>query len=310
MKLIIQIPCYNEEATLAATLADLPRAIEGFDEIEVLVVDDGSTDDTKGVARRCGVTHVVSHPRNLGLARAFMTGIETALELGADIIVNTDADNQYCADDIQVLVGPVLQGNADIVIGGRPITAIDSFSPIKKILQRAGSAVVRAVSGVPIPDAPSGFRAFSRKAALQINVFNAYTYTLETLIQAGQKRMAVISVPVRVNRQRRPSRLVRSSLDYVLRSMVTIVRMFSVYHAFRFFMMLALLSFVAGFLIGVRFVFAYLAGTGGGMVQSLILAALLMGIGMQMAVLAFIADLIAVNRMLLEKLEARARGMK
>lgn len=307
MKLIIQIPCLNEEETLPVVLSELPREIPGIDEIEFLVIDDGSTDRTVQVARDHGVHHVVGFSTNKGLARAFMLGIHSSLEQGADIIVNTDADNQYQAADLPALVGPILRGEADVVIGARPISSVEHFSLSKKFLQKLGSAVVKVVSGTQVQDAPSGFRAFSRDAAMHLNVFSKYTYTLETIIQAGQKNMTVVSVPVRVNPEMRPSRLFSSLLEYVRRSITTIVRMFVVYRPFRFFMLLGSLVFLAGFAVGVRFVYYYFQGQGGGMIQSLILAAVLLLMGFHTVMLGFIADLLAVNRKLLEELQLGER---
>lgn len=301
MKLIIQIPCYNEAETLAITLADLPREISGFNAVEWLIVDDGSTDATVEVARSNGVDHVVQHTRNQGLARAFMTGLDACLRLGADVVVNTDADNQYNAADIPALVQPILDSKAEIVVGARPIEAIEHFSPFKKLLQKLGSWVVRVASKTDIPDAPSGFRAMSRNAAQRLMVFNDYTYTLETIIQAGQKNMAITSIPVQVNDDLRPSRLVKSIPSYIKRSIITIVRIFVIYRPFRFFMTVGAILFAVGFLIGLRFLTYYLQGAGEGHVQSLILAALLMGMGFQTVLIAFIADLLAANRKLIEE---------
>lgn len=300
MKLIIQIPCYNEAGTLAITLADLPREVPGFDRVEWLIVDDGSADETIDVALANGVDHVVRHTRNRGLAYAFMTGIGACLKRGADVIVNTDADNQYCAFDIPALTAPVLAGKADMTIGARPIAEIEHFSPVKKMLQKLGSWVVRVTSKTAVADAPSGFRAMSRAAAQRFVVFNDYTYTLETIIQAGQKNMEIVSVPVRVNGDLRPSRLVKSIPSYVQRSIFTIVRIFVIYRPARFFGVLAAVVFGAGFLIGVRFLVYYLSGEGEGHVQSLILAGALMTAGFQTALVAFLADVIAANRKLLE----------
>jgi glycosyltransferase involved in cell wall biosynthesis len=307
--LVIQIPCYNEAQSLPVTLAALPRALPGFAQVLRLVVDDGSSDGTHAVAHDCGVDRVVRHTKNLGLARAFVTGIEAALELRADVIVNTDADNQYRADCIAALVAPIVEGRADIVVGARPIAEIAHFSWAKKLLQRLGSWVVRLVSRTDVPDAPSGFRAFSRSAARQIMVFGDYTYTLETLIQAGQKNLAVASVPVGVNPDMRPSRLVRSNWSYVCRSMMTIVRIFVIYRPFRFFMAIGAALFLAGFVVGLRFLWLFLEGAGQGNVQSLILAAILMIMGFQAVLVAFLADLIAANRRMLESLRVDVRQM-
>src|SRR5690606_4864832 len=234
-KLIIQIPCFNEAGTLAIALSALPREVPGFDKVEWLIIDDGCTDNTVEVARANGVDHVVRHTRNQGLARGFMNGLQACLEHGADVIVNTDADNQYNADDIPLLTQPILDRRADIVVGARPIQTIQHFSPIKKLLQKLGSWVVRVASKTNIPDAPSGFRAISRAAARRLVVFSDYTYTLETIIQAGQKNMAITSVPIRVNGDLRPSRLVKSIPSYIQRSIVTIIRVFVIYRPFRFF---------------------------------------------------------------------------
>jgi glycosyltransferase involved in cell wall biosynthesis len=299
-KLIIQIPCYNEAATLAITLAALPRHVPGFDTVEWLIINDGSTDDTVKVAREHGVDHIVQHTRNQGLAHTFMTGIEACTCLGADVIVNTDADNQYNAEDIPLLTAPILEGKADFVIGTRPIDTIQHFSPVKKFLQKLGSWVVRLASQTDIPDATSGFRAMSRDAAQQLIVFNDYTYTLETIIQAGQKNMAVAWVPIRVNPDLRPSRLIRTIPSYINRSIVTIFRIFIIYQPFRFFIMIGAVLFAAGFLIGLRFLYYYVNGMGNGHVQSIILASILLIMGFQVVLIAFVTDLLAANRKLLE----------
>ena len=307
MKLIIQIPCFNEANTLAVTLRDLPREVTGFETVEWLIIDDGSSDDTVRIARENGVDHVVRHTRNQGLARGFMTGLEMCLNLGADVIVNTDADNQYNAEDIPVLTKPILENNAEIVIGTRPIETIEHFSPVKKFLQKLGSWVVRIASKTDIPDAPSGFRAISRSAAQRLMVFNDYTYTLETIIQAGQKNMAITSVPIRVNEDLRPSRLLKSIPSYIKRSVITIVRIFIIYRPFRFFGTIGAIFVSVGFLVGLRFLWFYLHGNGNGHIQSLILAGLLLGIGFQTFLIAFVADLQAANRKLLEDIRFRTR---
>lgn len=307
MKLIIQIPCYNEEKVLPTTLADLPRKLDGIDKVEWLIVDDGSTDSTVKVARESGVDHVVRHIRNLGLAKSFMTGLEICLELGADIIVNTDADNQYHAADIPALVAPLLAGQADMVVGARPVGFIGHFSPTKKVLEKFGSWVVRIISNTDIPDAPSGFRAFSRTAAQQLVVFNDYTYTLETIIQAGQKKMAIAWVPIRVNEDLRPSRLVKSIPSYIKRSIITIVRIFVIYKPFFFFGSIGSVLMGIGIIIGLRFLWFFLGGQGQGHVQSLILAGVLLGMGFQTFLIAFIADLLAANRKLLEDMRYSMR---
>lgn len=302
MKLIIQIPCYNEAETLSIALSALPRQVTGFDVVEWLVIDDGSRDSTVEVAKANGADHVVRHARNQGLARAFMTGLDTSLSLGADVIVNTDADNQYNADDIPALTAPIVAHRADIVVGARPIETIKHFSLAKKLLQKLGSWVVRVASKTDIPDAPSGFRAMSRSAAQRLMVFNDYTYTLETIIQAGQKNMAITSVPIRVNKDLRPSRLVKSIPSYIKQSVVTIIRIFIIYRPFRFFASIGLALFGAGFLIGLRFLWHYFQGAGAGHIQSLILAGALLLMGFQTFLVAFLADLLAANRRLIEDL--------
>jgi glycosyltransferase involved in cell wall biosynthesis len=307
MKLIIQIPCYNESEALPITLRDLPREVAGFSKVEWLVINDGSTDNTAEIALKHGVDHVISSTKNQGLAKTFTKGLDACVRLGADVIVNTDADNQYQAADIAKIVAPILAGKADIVIGIRPIDSIDSFSLIKKVLQKLGSAVVRMVSKTDVTDAPSGFRAISRDAALRINVFNDYTYTLETIIQAGQKNLAITSVPVRVNRELRPSRLVKNILSYVQKSIFTIIRIFVVYKAFRFFMSVGLSVFGMGMVGGIRYLYYYLNGSGSGHVQSLILSSILLGIGFQTMLTAFLADLLAVNRRLMEDIQYRVK---
>jgi glycosyltransferase involved in cell wall biosynthesis len=305
IKLIIQIPCYNEEGSLAITLSSLPSIIPGVDIVERLIIDDGSTDRTVEIAKSHGVEHLVRLPRNQGLAKAFMAGLETSINAGADIIVNTDADNQYNADDIPKLIEPILSGKAEIVIGARPISDIQHFSPIKKTLQKIGSRIVRLVSKTDIPDVPSGFRAMSRAAAMKVNVFNEYTYTLETIIQAGQKNMAITSVPVRTNKDLRPSRLVKSITSYIRRSSVTIIRIFMTYKPFKFFAYPGIISLGLGMLICLRFMYFYFTVGGKGHIQSIILAALLIGIGASLLVVGLVADLISSNRKLLEKLDWR-----
>lgn len=311
-KLIIQIPCYNEEKTLGHALNSLPRAIKGIDTIEVLVINDGSTDKTVEVAKRHGVNHIIYLARNQGLAKAFMAGIEACVNAGADIIVNLDADNQYCVEDIPKLIAPILSGEAEMVIGARPIEESARFSFVKKKLEQLGSWVVRLASKTRIPDAPSGFRAISREAAMRLNVFNEYTYTIETIIQAGQTGMAVTSVPIRINKDltERPSRLVRSILDYIKKSALTIIRIFLIYRPFRFFATLALILLGAGFLIGIRFMYFYFTEGGKGHIQSLILCMILLTSGSLMLVVGLLADLIAVNRVLLEKINSRTLRME
>ena len=309
-KLIIQIPCYNEAETLPLTLAGLPRSVPGVSAVEWLVIDDGSVDGTAEVAHAHGVDHVIRLPRNQGLSAAFIRGLREAVARGADVIVNTDADNQYDPGAIPALIAPVLRGEADMVVGARPIQDIDHFSPLKKLLQRAGSWVVRLISGTTVEDAPSGFRALSRTAASQIRVFNEYSYTLETIIQAGMKGMSVTSVPVAVNPPTRPSRLMRSVRSYLVRQILTIMRISMTYQPFRFFSIPGAVSFGIGFLIGLRFLYFYVTDGGAGHVQSLILAALLLGIGFLLTVVGLLADLAAVNRKLLEDLDARMAALE
>ncbi|MEO8183079.1 MAG: glycosyltransferase family 2 protein [Deltaproteobacteria bacterium] len=310
MKLVIQIPCYNEEATLGIALRALPRVVEGFDVVEWLIVDDGSEDNTSRVATEHGVDHVVRFTRNQGLAAAFMAGLDAAIAAGADVIVNTDADNQYDARHIPSLTAPILAGKADLVIGARPIQSINHFSGLKKRLQGLGSWVVRVASNTSVPDAPSGFRAMSRKAAMELHVFNEYTYTLETIIQAGQKRLAILSVPIQVNEDLRPSRLVRSIPSYVWRSLLVICRIFITYKPFAVFTVLGTCVGSAGLLLGVRFLYYYMTSGGAGHVQSVILASLLLGVGFFLVVAGLIADLISVNRKLLERVDYRLRRME
>lgn len=310
MKLIIQIPCYNEEKSLPVTLSELPRHLEGIDEIEWLIIDDGSKDKTVEVASELGVDHIIRLPQNQGLARAFMAGLGACLKAGADIIVNIDADNQYRASDIPKLIAPILGGKFEIVIGVRPISEIEHFSNLKKYLQKFGSWVVRIVSKTNINDAPSGFRAISRDAAMKLNVFNEYTYTLETIIQAGQKNMAVCAVPIQVNEELRPSRLVKSMSNYVTRSMFTIVRIFVVYKPFKFFMIIGTTLFAMGFLIGLRFLYLLFTTGGEGHVQSLILASILLGIGFQTILVAFLSDLLNVIRKLIEEVQYMLRKIQ
>ena len=311
MKLIIQIPCYNEAETLRVALDHLPTKIDGIDQIEVLIINDGSTDATVQVARDWGVNHIVSFKKNKGLARGFMAGIDACLHLGADIIVNTDADDQYCGADIEKLVRPILDEKADIVIGERPIDETEHFSKKKKLFQHLGSWVVRVASNSDIPDAPSGFRAYSREAALRLNVVNEYTYTLETIIQAGWNRTAMTSVPIRTNPELRPSRLFKSMWRYMKRSSTVILRSFAMYKPMRFFGIIGSVFFGAGMLLGLRFLWIFLStGSGSGHIQSLILCAALLMIGVQIFITGVQADLISDNRKLLEDVQYRVRKLE
>lgn len=310
MKLIIQIPCYNEAETLLIALNDLPKKIEGIDEIEYLIINDGSKDNTVEVAKSWGVNYVVNFKKNRGLAKGFMAGIDACLRNGADIIVNTDADNQYNGADIETIVRPILEGKSDIVIGARPIDQTEHFSPIKKKLQHLGSWVVRKASKSNIPDAPSGFRAYSREAAMRLNVTNEYTYTLETIVQAGRERIPMESVPIRTNAELRPSRLFNSMLGYVKKSMVTIIRTYIMYKPMDFFTKLGLIPFLIGVGLGIRYiVLLFMDNPGNGHVQSLILAAILILIGFMTFVIGLLADIIARNRMLIEDVQYHVRNI-
>ena len=309
-KLIIQIPCFNEENALPVSLKELPRELPGISKVEWLIIDDGSSDRTVEVAKELGVDHVVRLIRHQGLAKGFMAGIQACVELGADIIVNTDADNQYYAGDISKLIQPILDGTAEIVVGARPIAEIKHFSPLKKIFQRWGSWLVRKVSQTEIEDAPSGFRAISREAAMRMHVFSDYTYTLETIIQAGQRGMAIVSVPIRTNDFLRKSRLVQSIPAYLARSTNTIMRIFMTYQPLSFFRLPGMISIGLGIVLGLRYLyFAIFAGTGSGHVQSLILVAILMILGVLLFVFGLLADLISVNRKLLENVEYKVQRL-
>lgn len=307
MKLIIQIPCFNEAQILPKTLSQLPKEMDGFDAVEILVIDDGSTDDTAKVAREQGADHIVHLNRHLGLAQAFAHGLDASLRLGADVIVNTDADNQYKAEDIQKLVRPILEGESEMVIGDRGVRNVAHFPAHKRALQLIGSRVVSATAGFNIPDATSGFRAITREVALETMVLSNYSYTLETLIQAGAKRTRVSFVPIDTNPPERPSRLFKSIRNYLVNSTVTIMRSFAMYRALRIFTVLSLILLLAGGAIGGRFVYFFLQGEGTGMVQSLILAAVLLIIGFVTFLIGLIADLVSFNRKILEEVLYRVR---
>lgn len=310
MKLIIQIPCYNEAETLEITLNDLPKHIDGIDEIEYLIINDGSKDNTVEVARNWGVHHVISFRRNKGLAKGFMAGIDACVKLGADIIVNTDADNQYLGADIEKLVRPIIDGQAEIVIGERPIDSIEHFSPLKKKLQHFGSWVVQKASKTNIPDAPSGFRAYSREAAMRMNVINEYTYTLETIVQAGRNKMAIMSVPIHTNPELRKSRLFSSMFGYVKKSMLTIIRAYMMYKPLMFFVSIGAIFCSIGFLVGCRFLYYFFCGTGAGHTQSLVFASMMIIIGVQTTVVGFLGDIIAANRKILEDVQFRTKELE
>lgn len=300
MKLIVQIPCFNEEGTLRQTLADIPRVIEGVDEVEILIVDDGSTDLTVPLALRLGADHIVRHTNNKGLARTFRSGVEAALALGADIIVNTDGDNQYAGRDIPKLIQPILDGEADIVIGDRQTDAIAHFSPLKKALQRLGSRMVRLASRTGVPDTVSGFRAMSREAALQINIVSPFSYTIEMLIQAGRKGLAVTSVPIATNAPTRESRLFKSIPQFLQRSVWTMFRIYSMYRPLKTFLLIGILASASGLLPILRFLYFYVLGEGQGHVQSLVLGGVLLVVGLTTFLIGLLADLIGFNRQLIE----------
>lgn len=309
MKLIIQIPCYNEAETLEVALNDLPNHIDGIDEIEYLIINDGSHDNTVEVAKKWGVNYVVNFRNNKGLARGFMAGLDACLRNGADIIVNTDADNQYCGEDIEKLVRPILNGEAGMVIGERPIDDTEHFSPLKKKLQHLGSWVVRKASNTDIPDAPSGFRAYSRHTAMRMNVVNDYTYTLETIVQAGRRKMAVTSVPIRTNPELRPSRLFHSMFGYVKKSMLTILRSMMQYKPLYCFTILGSVLSLIGLVVLIRFLVFYFQGAGSGHIQSLVIACMLITIGVTGFFFGLLGDTVAANRRLLEEMQFELRRM-
>lgn len=310
MKLIIQIPCWNEEYALPTTLAALPRQIAGVDVIETLVIDDGSTDRTAEIARQHGVQHIVHFTNHKGLAAAFAAGLDAALRLGADIIVNTDADGQYPATDIPALIQPILEGTADMVIGDRRVTSVEHFAPHKRLLQKWGSAVVSSFAGLQVEDVTSGFRAYSREAALQLNILTKFTYTLETVIQAGHKQIALATVPTSSNPPTRPSRLFKGSVAYLRRSVPVILRIYTAYQPLKTFSLIGALMAIMGVLWGLRFVYFYVHGLSGEHVQSMVLSVILIIIGFQVFVLGAIADLIAINRHLIEEMLYRVRRLE
>lgn len=310
MKLLIQIPCYNEAETLPITLRSLPKALPGVDEIEYLVIDDGSADATAERARAHGAHHVVRFPAHRGLARAFVAGLDACLARGADLIVNTDADNQYHSEDIAQLIAPILAGQAELVIGDRGVSRLPTFSPLKRWLQGLGSAVVAQASGLPVPDATSGFRALSREAALRTLVLSNYSYTLETLIQAGARQFAVQYVPIRTNPPTRPSRLMRSLYHYLTNSSATIIRAYTTYRPLPVFFTIGALMTGLGALIGARFVYFYFSGQGTGHIQSLILSAILLIVGFYTGLVGVLADLVSSNRKILEEIVYRLRKLE
>lgn len=307
MKLIVQIPCFNEEETLPATVADIPREIEGVEKVEILVIDDGSTDRTVEVAHALGVDHVVCNKHNVGLARTFRFGLDAALQAGADVIVNTDGDNQYMGADIPLLIAPVLSGQADMVIGDRQTDKIEHFSRSKKFLQWFGSGVVRKFAGIWVPDAVSGFRAFSRDAALKLNIVSAYSYTIETVIQAGKKQLAVQSVPIRINPETRKSRLFKNVPDFVMRQVITIIRMYAMYQPLRFFFYMGATLSALGLIPVFRFLYFYLVEGSAGYIQSLVLGGVLLMMGFISLIAGLVADLISFNRQIIEMTLERIR---
>ncbi|MGZ8161828.1 MAG: glycosyltransferase family 2 protein [Methylobacter sp.] len=310
MKLIVQIPCYNEEHTLPETIADIPRQIDGIDQVELLIIDDGSTDRTVEVAKELGVDHIIVNKQNLGLARTFRKGLDECLKRGADIIVNTDGDNQYYGGDIPKLVAPILQDKADIVVGDRQTSTISHFSPFKKLLQKFGSATVRKLSGTDIPDTVSGFRAFSREAAIRINIVSSFSYTIETIIQAGKKHMAIASVPVRTNAKTRESRLFKSIPAFIERQLSSMIRMYLMYQPLRFFAYIGLTITVIGLIPIARFLIYYYLGNGSGHMQSLLLGSVILLMGFVTFVMAILADLINFNRQLLETTLEKVRRIE
>ncbi len=309
MHLIIQIPSYNEAQTLPQTLAGLPAHIMGVSRIEILVIDDGSNDDTVSVAKALGVDHIVRHPQNRGLAAVFQTGLDTCLRLGADIIVNTDADNQYPGCEISRLIQPILEGKADMVIGNRQTHTIAHFSPLKRLLQRWGSLVVQIASGTAVPDATSGFRALSRDAAMRLNIFTKYTYTLETIIQGSKKGLTVTSIPVQTNPPLRTSRLIKNNWNYVKRNAATILRIYTFYEPLRTFAYLSLPFLLIGFFLLGRFIYFHLSGVGGH-IQSVVIGGTLLILGFLIFILGVVADLIAANRLLTEDILYRIKRLE
>lgn len=310
MKLIIQIPCYNEEETLPITFKQLPKHIQGIDTIEYLIINDGSKDRTVEVAKNLGIHHIVDLPNNRGLAKGFMAGIQACLSLGADIIVNTDGDNQYSGYDIEKLVQPILEGKAEITIGDRETDTIEHFSPLKKKLQKLGSSVVRTASNTNVADTTSGFRAYSRDAAMKLNVISEYTYTLETIIEAGHKKLAIANVPIATNEKLRDSRLFKSMWGYIKKSAITITRTYTMMKPLEVFLTIGVLFLALGLGIGIRFIYFWLGGSGNGHIQSLILSSITISIGVQSIFFAFIADAIAANRKINDELLYRVKKLE
>ncbi|MBC2694668.1 MAG: glycosyltransferase family 2 protein [Desulfobacteraceae bacterium] len=310
MKLIVQIPCYNEERSLPQTVKDIPRKVDGIDHVEILIIDDGSIDRTAEVAKEIGVDHIVRNICNKGLARTFLAGLDACLRLGADIIVNTDGDNQYKGKDIPKLIEPILKGEADIVIGDRQTDKVQHFSPLKKKLQKLGSWALRGLSEIDVPDAVSGFRAFRREAAMQMNIISPFSYTIETIIQAGKKQLAVTSVPIGTNPKTRESRLFKSIPRFIALSLTTMIRMYTMYQPLRVFFYIGFFFILAGLIPSVRFLIYYFMGQGSGHIQSLIFAAILFIVGFQVLVVGLVADVISFNRRLIEETLLRVRRIE
>lgn len=310
MKLIVQIPCYNEEQTLSITVKDIPRVIEGIDQVEILIIDDGSTDHTVEVAKQIGVDHIIKNIRNKGLARTFLIGLDACLRLNADIIINTDGDNQYKGQDIPKLIAPILRGEADMVIGDRQTDRISHFSPLKKKMQKIGSWVVRGLSETNIPDAVSGFRAFSREAALRMNIVSPFSYTIETVIQAGKKHLAVASVAIGTNPKTRKSRLFKNIPKFIERSVTTMIRMYTMYQPLRTFVYIAILFILAGVFPSMRFLYFFFTNGGRGHIQSLIFAAIMFIIGFNILIIGLLADVVSFNRQLIEETLLRVRRIE
>lgn len=310
VKLIVQIPCFNEECTLPLTVKDIPRNIPGVDKVEILIIDDGSTDRTIEVARELGVDHIICNKRNQGLAKSFRTGLDECLHLGADIVVNTDGDNQYAGWDIPKLIQPILDGKADMVVGDRQTGNVGHFSPVKRALQKLGSSAVRNLSGINIPDAVSGFRAISREAALQINIVSSFSYTTEMLIQAGKKNLKVVSVPIETNDKTRESRLFTSIPQFIERQLSTMGRIYTMYQPLRVFFYTGSLLLVAGLIPIFRFLYYYMIGEGDGHVQSIILGGILSMMGFLTYLVGLVADIINFNRQLIEMTLERVRRLE